>query len=76
MPALKMPKETRNYLPKLQAVKNIIAIVSACFRVDRLSTCPHPVFAKVPGDIDATKVTVAEDGRRGIAHRILVDKWW
>jgi membrane-bound lytic murein transglycosylase D len=51
--SLKMPKETRNYLPKLQAVKNIVANPEL-FKL-ALATVPNrPYFAvvNVPSHID------------------------
>jgi membrane-bound lytic murein transglycosylase D len=51
--SLKMPSETRNYLPKLQAVKNIIMRPEA-FGLELASIPDTPYFAtvQVPSDID------------------------
>lgn len=45
-PALRMPDETRNYVPKLQAVKNIIARPGA-FGLDLPPLENHPFFLSV-----------------------------
>ena len=51
--SLTMPAETRNYLPKLQAVKNIVADPEA-FGFDIASVPDEPYFipVKVPGQMD------------------------
>jgi membrane-bound lytic murein transglycosylase D len=59
---LKMPKETRNYLPKLQAVKNIIANPKLLGL--ELKTIPNqPYFAvvKASGHIDVVKAAQLAD---------------
>ena len=49
--SLQMPDETRNYLPKLQAVKNIVARPEAfALRLQPLEN--HPFFLSVPVDRD------------------------
>lgn len=52
--SLRMPPETRNYVPKLQAVKNIVAQPEA-FRLALPVIENHPYFVSVPieRDIDA-----------------------
>ena len=60
--SLKMPKETRNYLPKLQAVKNIIANPKLLGL--ELKTIPNqPYFAvvKASGHIDVVKAAQLAD---------------
>lgn len=49
--SLRMPSETRYYVPKLQAVKNIIADPAA-FGLSLPSTENHPYFLAVPIDRD------------------------
>ncbi len=53
--SLKMPKETRNYLPKLQAVKNIVADPEL-FKLVLAPIPNRPYFAVVnaPANIDVT----------------------
>jgi membrane-bound lytic murein transglycosylase D len=55
--ALSMPNETRNYVPKLQAVKNIIARPDL-FRISLPNLDNHPYFLSVPieRDIDVSLV--------------------
>ncbi|MFZ9285725.1 MAG: transglycosylase SLT domain-containing protein [Burkholderiaceae bacterium] len=50
---LNMPNETRHYVPKLQAVKNIVANPDA-FRVDLPGIADHPYFqtVEIARDID------------------------
>jgi membrane-bound lytic murein transglycosylase D len=48
---LSMPNETRNYVPKLQAVKNIVAD-PARFAVELPNIPNHPYFRAVPIDRD------------------------
>lgn len=52
--SLRMPDETRNYLPKLQAVKNIVSRPEA-YGVALTPVANHPYFIAVPiqRDIDA-----------------------
>ncbi len=52
---LNMPNETRYYVPKLQAVKNIVANPDL-FRADLPEIPNHPYFdtVELPGDIDVT----------------------
>lgn len=54
---LKMPDETRNYVPKLQAVKNIVAS-PAVFGLNLAPLENHPFFLAVPieRDIDVAMV--------------------
>jgi membrane-bound lytic murein transglycosylase D len=56
--SLKMPDETRNYVPKLQAVKNIIARPEA-FSLSLPPLRNHPYFLSVPieRDIDVNVAT-------------------
>ena len=49
--SLKMPEETRNYVPKLQAVKNIIARPEA-FSLTLPALTNHPYFLSVPIERD------------------------
>ncbi|MBK6863649.1 MAG: transglycosylase SLT domain-containing protein [Ideonella sp.] len=51
--SLKMPEETRTYVPKLQAVKNIVADPER-FGIVLPALANHPYFLRVPieGDID------------------------
>ena len=71
LPSLRMPAETRGYVPKLQAVKNIVAAPAT-------STCTlptldnHPYFLSVPieRDIDvALAIKLAGDAARGVPDR-------
>src|SRR3954470_21619814 len=60
--ALKMPKETRNYLPKLQAVKNIIANPALLgFELDPVPNQPYFALVKAPGHIDVIKAAQLAD---------------
>ena len=56
--SLRMPVETRNYLPKLQAVKNIIARPEA-FSVALPALENHPYFLSVPIERDIDVVLAA-----------------
>jgi membrane-bound lytic murein transglycosylase D len=60
--SLKLPKETRNYLPKLQAVKNIIADPSL-LRVELAPIPDRPYFAVVeaPPHIDVAMAAKLAD---------------
>jgi membrane-bound lytic murein transglycosylase D len=60
--SLKLPKETRNYLPKLQAVKNIIADPSL-LRVELRPIANRPYFAVVeaPPHIDVAMAAKLAD---------------
>ncbi|MSQ58296.1 MAG: LysM peptidoglycan-binding domain-containing protein [Betaproteobacteria bacterium] len=50
---LTMPAETRNYLPKLQAVKNLISDPEAFgFTIESVPNQPYFTTVKVPGQID------------------------
>jgi len=49
--SLKMPEETRNYVPKLQAVKNIVS-APAAFGLALPSLPNHPYFLGVPIERD------------------------
>ncbi|MEO8628127.1 MAG: transglycosylase SLT domain-containing protein [Betaproteobacteria bacterium] len=54
--SLTMPKETRNYLPKLQAVKNMIANPSLLsFDLDSVPNQPYFALVRAPGHIDVAK---------------------
>jgi membrane-bound lytic murein transglycosylase D len=62
--SLKMPDETRNYVPKLQAVKNIVSD-PAVFNVQLPEIPNHPYFKSVPiaKDVDvALAAKLAEIG--------------
>jgi len=48
---LRMPRETRNYVPKLQAVKNIVSDPER-FRLNLPELADHPYFLSVPIDRD------------------------
>ncbi len=51
--SLTMPAETRNYLPKLQAVKNLISDPESFgFTIDSVPNEPYFTTVKVPGQID------------------------
>ncbi len=50
-PHLRMPRETRNYLPKLQAMKNIVARPEA-FALTLPALENHPYFLSVPIERD------------------------
>jgi membrane-bound lytic murein transglycosylase D len=60
--SLKMPKETRNYLPKLQAVKNIISNPRLLgFELDSVPNQPYFAVVKAPGHIDVLKAAQLAD---------------
>ncbi|WP_291994640.1 LysM peptidoglycan-binding domain-containing protein [Candidatus Accumulibacter sp. ACC003] len=52
--SLKMPEETRNYVPKLQALKNIFSNPNILADLNKLGVPMRPYFATVtyPGNID------------------------
>jgi peptidoglycan lytic transglycosylase D len=53
---LKMPKETRNYLPKLQAIKNIISDPSGLgVQLDTVPNQPYFAALRAPGHMDVVK---------------------
>jgi len=56
---LSMPNETRNYVPKLQAVKNIVAD-PARFAVELPNIPNHPYFRAVPIDRDMDVAVAAQ----------------
>ena len=56
---LSMPNETRNYVPKLQAVKNIVAN-PARFAVELPDIPNHPYFRAVPIDRDMDVAVAAK----------------
>ena len=56
---LSMPNETRNYVPKLQAVKNIVAD-PVRFAVDLPNIPNHPYFRAVPIDRDMDVAVAAQ----------------
>ena len=58
-PELQMPDETRNYVPKLQAVKNIIAHPER-FQAELPTIENHPYFQAVPIDRDIDVALVAQ----------------
>lgn len=60
--ALHMPKETRNYLPKLQAVKNIVTNPDLLgFELDPMPNQPYFAVVKAPGHIDVVKAAKLAD---------------
>jgi membrane-bound lytic murein transglycosylase D len=59
---LKMPKETRNYLPKLQAVKNIVSDPSLLgFELEAVPNQPYFAVINAPGHIDVVKAAKLAD---------------
>jgi len=60
--SLPMPKETRNYLPKLQAVKNIVTNPDLLgFELDPMPNQPYFALVKAPGHIDVIKAAQLAD---------------
>lgn len=60
--SLKMPKETRNYLPKLQAVKNILSDPSLLdFELEAVPNRPYFAVVDAPGHIDVVKAARLAD---------------
>ena len=60
--SLKLPKETRNYLPKLQAVKNIIADPSVLgFELELLPNRPYFAVVEAPAHIDVAMAAKLAD---------------
>ena len=60
--SLTMPKETRNYLPKLQAVKNIISDPTLLgFELDPVPNQPYFALVNAPGHIDVVKAAKLAD---------------
>jgi len=60
--SLKVPKETRNYLPKLQAVKNIISDPSLfALGLDEIPNLPYFVVVKAPPTIDVVMAAKLAD---------------
>jgi membrane-bound lytic murein transglycosylase D len=57
--SLKLPRETRNYVPKLQAVKNIVARPDA-FAITLPAVENHPYFLSVPIERDIDLALAAE----------------
>ena len=57
--SLKLPRETRNYVPKLQAVKNIVARPDA-FAIMLPAIENHPYFLSVPIERDIDLALAAE----------------
>jgi len=58
--SLKMPNETRNYLPQLQAVKNLIAS-SPFLELAALPNEPYFAETKAPGAVDVAKLARLAD---------------
>jgi membrane-bound lytic murein transglycosylase D len=56
---LSMPNETRNYVPKLQAVKNIVADPTRC-AVELPNIPNHPYFRAIPIDRDMDVAVAAQ----------------
>ena len=70
-PSLRMPRETRNYLPKLQAVKNIIANPEGVgFPLENISDEPYFTTVTTPEHIDmqvaARLAEMSEDDFRSL----------
>ena len=60
--SLKMPKETRNYLPKLQAVKNIVANPKLLgLELETIPNQPYFAVVKPSGHIDVVKAAQLAD---------------
>ena len=60
--SLKLPKETRNYLPKLQAVKNIVADPSLfALGLDAMPNRPYFAIVKAPPTIDVVMAAKLAD---------------
>ena len=60
--SLKLPKETRNYLPKLQAVKNIIADPSVLrFELEPIPDRPYFAVVEAPPHIDVAMAAKLAD---------------
>jgi len=60
--SLRMPKETRNYLPKLQAVKNIIANPKLLgLELETIPNRPYFAVVKTSGHIDVVKAAQLAD---------------
>ena len=60
--SLKMPKETRNYLPKLQAVKNIVMNAKSLgLELEAIPNEPYFAVVKTPGHIDVLKAAKLAD---------------
>jgi membrane-bound lytic murein transglycosylase D len=60
--SLKLPKETRNYLPKLQAVKNIIADPSLLgFELEPVPNRPYFAIVEAPPHIDVAMAAKLAD---------------
>ncbi len=60
--SLKLPKETRNYLPKLQAVKNIIADPSLLgFELEPVPNRPYFAVVEAPAHIDVAMAAKLAD---------------
>jgi membrane-bound lytic murein transglycosylase D len=58
--SLKMPNETRNYLPQLQAVKNLVAS-SALLELPEFPNEPYFAVTKAPESIDVVKLARLAD---------------
>ena len=60
--SLKMPKETRNYLPKLQAVKNIISNLDTLgFELEPVPNQAYFTVVNAPGHMDVVKAAQLAD---------------
>jgi membrane-bound lytic murein transglycosylase D len=60
--SIKIPKETRNYLPKLQAVKNIINDLDALdFELEPVPNEPYFSVVTAPGHMDIVKAAQLAD---------------
>jgi len=60
--SLKLPKETRNYLPKLQAVKNIISNLNTLgFELDPVPDRPYFSVVNAPAHMDVVKAAQLAD---------------
>ncbi|HTS55389.1 MAG TPA: LysM peptidoglycan-binding domain-containing protein [Burkholderiales bacterium] len=60
--SLKLPRETRNYLPKLQAVKNIISNPDMLdFQLEAVPNQPYFTVVDAPGHMDVVKAAQLAD---------------
>ena len=60
--SIKLPRETRNYLPKLQAVKNIISQPDMLdFSLDSIPDQPYFTVVDAPGHMDIAKAAKLAD---------------
>jgi membrane-bound lytic murein transglycosylase D len=70
---LKMPNETRNYLPKLQAVKNIVSNRKLFgFEPEAIPNEPYFAVVNTPGHMDVVKAAQLADVSIGIGNRLSI----